>query len=101
MGFALTGRIELQEKKNTTNIQRWKSTGPRRVRVLSRAVCSDRALRTMVNTQAGMRVGLEWSRRRLVWRDQVLAASWVRSERVVAVKMGGREGCEKCFYSPA
>ena len=55
----------------------------------------------MVNTQAGMRVGLEWSRRRLVWRDQVLAASRVRSERVVAVKMGGREGCEKCFYSPA
>ena len=33
--------------------------------------------------------------------DQVLAASRVRSERVVAVKMGGREGCEKCFYSPA
>ena len=60
-----------------------------------------RALRTMVNTQAGMRVGLEWSRRRLVWRDQGLAASRVRSERVVAVKMGGREGCEKCFYSPA
>jgi len=48
-----------------------------------------------------MHVGLEWSRRRLEWRDQEFAASWMRSERVVTVKMGEREGCEKCFYSSA
>lgn len=33
--------------------------------------------------------------------QEALATSWMRSERVVAVKMEGRDGCEKCFHRAA
>ena len=64
VGFALTGRVELQGK-NTTNVQRWKSTGPRRVRSSAGQCARTELWELRLNKQDGMHVGLEWSRRRL------------------------------------
>lgn len=104
-GFALTRRAG-QKEKNTSQVQRWKSTGPGRVSRSPGLLCC--MLRRSPQEYGSIgRLGSIWGwngtggdwRKETRW--EAFATFWVRSERVVAVKMEGRNGYEKYFNRDA